>query len=83
MRLHAREGDEAPLVGGLRLAPDGAHGREVFVGDGAAVLERRAEGSELRLEIADADAEGQPAARQHVETRQLLGEHERVALRAG
>src|SRR2546428_352621 len=51
------------------------------VGDGAALLERGAERAELRLQIADADAEDQPAVREPVEAGQLLGQHERVALR--
>ena len=44
-------------------------------------LEVGADRPELRLEVADADAEREPPAGQHVEAGDLLGEHDRVALR--
>ena len=80
MRLDALEGGEAAAIGGRGLRPDGADRREVLVGDAAALLERGAEGAELRLEIAHADAEDEAAIRHDVERGQLLREDQRIAL---
>src|SRR4029453_18437856 len=80
MRLDALEGGEAAAIRGRSLHPDGADRGEVLVGGEAALLERGAEGAELRLEIANADAEDEPAIRHDVERGQLLREDERIAL---
>ena len=59
----------------------GVHRVEELVGDRAALLEVGADGAELGLEVADADAEREPAAAEHVEAGDLLGQHDGVALR--
>ena len=74
-------GDEAPLIGRLRRRPQRQHRLQVLDGARALVLEGYAERVELRLQVADAEAEDQPPAGHHVDARQLLGEHERIALR--
>src|SRR5262249_22703930 len=81
MRLHVCERYEPSLIGGLRLAPHRPPRRPGFLRGRATVGERRAESPELGLEVADADSEDQPAARQNVEARQLLGKDQRVSLR--
>ena len=79
--LSSREVRELARERGARLAPEPAHHVDVLVGARAAPLERDAERVELLAQPADADAEVDPAARQAVERRDLLREHERVALR--
>ena len=80
--VDAGEVDErAVVLDGTGLGPDGAHGGEVVVGARAAAGHRYADGGHLRLEVPGADAEQEPAARQHVEGGRLLGEDERVPLR--
>src|SRR5262245_18016111 len=81
MRLNAREGDEPPSMLGPSLGPDRADRGEIFVGDRAARPERNAQRAELRLEIAYPHAEYEPSAREHVEGGELLGQHQRIALR--
>src|SRR5204863_10905 len=64
-----------------RRAPDGTHGLEILDGAGALVIERNAERVELRLQVPDAEAEDESSAGDHVDARQFLGEHQRIALR--
>ena len=64
----------------LCLAPQRAHGREVVVGDAPALGEGHAHRAHLRLAPADAQPEDEPAIREHVQGRELLGEHHGLAL---
>ena len=78
-RLEARE---APVEARRRVAPERAHRVDPLVHAGAALLVRNAAELELlRILAADADAEHEPAAREHVERRRLLGGHRRRAQR--
>src|SRR5579885_752075 len=66
-RIDALEAD--PSAGKLRLfhRPQRDHRRQKFLAPGSLVVERRPYRVELRLQIADADAEDEPAFREHVE----------------
>src|SRR5262249_60138865 len=55
--------DLLTVIRGLRLRPDRTHGREVLIRARALALERDAEGAELRLQIANADAEDEQIGR--------------------
>src|SRR5579859_2761332 len=66
---------------GTVAGPQCAHGRDILVGALAATLEGNAERLELLLQPAYADAELDPAAAEIVERGDLLGQHQRVALR--
>ena len=74
------KGDEAPRERGRGSGPELAHRGQVLVGAGSPIGERRAEGAQLRLHIADSNANDQPPFRQGVEGRQLLGQQDRLAL---
>src|SRR5581483_11270610 len=82
LRVAARvlEGHE---LTGVRLVrrPQGAHGAYVLLGPSDTLRERNADRLELLGEPADADAERQPSARQHVDRCALLCEDDGVALR--
>jgi len=75
------ERDEAALEAGLLLRPERQDRLDVLVRLLAAIREGCPDGLELGPEIARADAEDQAPAREHVDTRQLLREDDRVALR--
>ncbi len=75
------EVDEAAVKFRMVVVPEVLHRVEILVGDRAAILEVGADRAELGLEIAHTDAEHRPAVAQHVEGRELLREHDRVALR--
>ena len=60
--VDAGEVDEAAVVLGVLVVPERVHGVDELVGDRAAVLEVGADRPELRLEVADADAEREAAA---------------------
>src|SRR6266540_873973 len=75
------EADEAPLERRRRLVPQRPHDRQVLVGPGATIGQRHAERAQLRLDIADPDADGQPPLGQHVDRRELLRQQDRLPLR--
>src|SRR5215510_1624380 len=76
-RVEARE---APVEAGGRIAPECPHRVDAFVDPGAPLLVGDAAELELlRVLAADADAEYQPAAREHVERGRLLGRYRRRA----
>ena len=79
--VDAGEVDVGAVVLGPVLVPEGLHGLDELVGDGAAIGEVGPDGPELRLQVADADAEREAPAAEHVQGRDLLGEHDGVALR--
>jgi hypothetical protein len=67
---------------GLVLRPQRLAGHHGFIGHGTAFGEGlRADGDELLLHPADADAKGQPPAGQHIQCRQHLGGEHRRAVR--
>ena len=74
------ERGELALEGGLILAPEGTHGTDRVVGATTPLGEGDADGVELLLEPADADAESHATAGEHVEGGQLLGQDHRVPL---
>jgi hypothetical protein len=80
MGLDVLERHEAPAIGRPLLTPDRAHRGQVLVGHRAPRLEWNPERPELGLEVSDAHAEDQAAAREDVERRELLGQDQRVAL---
>ena len=61
--------------------PERPHGGDVLVIPRAATFPGNAEGIELLLQPADAQAQLHPAARELVQCRQLLGKHQGIALR--
>src|SRR5262249_40405271 len=63
------------------VLPERADCAHALGGAGGALLRRNAEGLELPFEPADADAERDAAAREHVEGRDFLRDVQRVALR--
>src|SRR5262245_3562294 len=79
--VDAREAHRAAGEARARHRPERADRVDVFVGARAAVLEARADRVELGAEVPRADAEDEPPAREHVEARELLREHQGVALR--
>src|SRR5204862_7696640 len=74
--LDAVERDEPALVRGSVLRPYREHGGQVVHRPRPLVLERRAEGAELGLAVADPEPEEEAAVREDVDARQLLREHE-------
>ncbi len=81
MGVDAGEVGEAAVELGSLVVPEAGHGVEELVRHGAALGEVGADGAELGLEVADADAEREAPTGEHVQRRQLLGQHDRVALR--
>jgi hypothetical protein len=79
--IDAGEVREAPVILRVLVVPERLQRIEVLVCHAAALREVGTDGTELRLQVAGADAEHHPTARQHVEGRHLLGEHEGIALR--
>ena len=75
------ERGELAVVRRLALVPELAEHGDVVVGPLAALGERDADGVELLLEPADADAELDPSLGEVVEGGDLLGDEDRVALR--
>src|SRR5439155_8336652 len=80
-RLNALERQIRTAMDWLLLRPQRAHRREIVVADATAFLERRARRLHLRLTPADAEPEDHPTVREHVERRELLREHDGLALR--
>src|SRR5262249_36471943 len=80
-RLDARERDEASREARLVLAPDREHRLQVLLAPRSLGGEGDAERFELGTQIADADAEDQPASRKLVERVQLLGHQQGISLR--
>jgi hypothetical protein len=74
------KGHEPPGERGCRRVPHCAHGRQVFIRAGTPVVERRAQCSQLRFDIADADADNQPPLPQDVDRRQPFGQQHGPAL---
>src|SRR5262245_56905015 len=66
---------------GAVAGPQRAHGRDILIGALAATLKGNAERLELLLQPSHPDTELDPAAAEIVERGDLLGEHQRVALR--
>jgi hypothetical protein len=64
-----------------RVAPDRPHHCQVLIAARPVVPELDPQRAKLGFQVADAKSENQPSAGQHVQTGQLLGQHERVALR--
>ena len=60
--------------------PQGTHRVDVLIGDRAALGVVRPDGAELRLQVADADAQQEPPAGQDVDAGDLLGQGDRIAL---
>src|SRR5207248_6648719 len=71
----------ASLDGDHRLAPEAAHYVELLLHPPGAVLEILAERLELDVVPADADAEPEAAAIEHVDLGRLLGDERRLPLR--
>ena len=68
---------ECRIIGSPKLL----EGADVLVGHGSTLVEGlAAHGFKLLATPTDADADDEPAARQHVESRQSLGRHQRVAM---
>ena len=65
----------------MRTRPERPHGGDVLVIARASTLPRDAERRKLLLQPANAQTEFHPASRQLIEGRQLLGQHQGVALR--
>src|SRR5437868_7852303 len=63
------------------IGPQRFHHLDLFLGPLAPVVEILVEAHELELVPADADAEPETAATEHVETGSLLGDQHRLALR--
>ena len=78
IRVDSGEVGEAPVELGVLVVPEVVHRVEVLVGDRAPVLVVGADRAELGFEVPDADTQRHPAVAQHVETRDLLREHDRI-----
>ena len=76
----AGEGEARSLVARDLLRPQGAHRLDGLVRARAAIVEGHAEGPELLLEPADADAEVDPSAGEVIEIRHHLRRVDRRAL---
>ena len=70
-----------PWNSGMLVVPEAIHRVEVLVGRPRPVLEVGADRTELGLEVPDTDTERDPPVAQHVEARDLLRQHDRIALR--
>ena len=82
LEQHIGEFDVFAVEARIVLGPQLAAGHQILVGDRTALGEgRHAQRLELLLHPAGADAEGQPAVRQHVDRRQHLGQQHRRAVR--
>ena len=68
------EGDKAAMVGWWRLRPDSSHSCQVVVSARAAVAKGDAEGAELGVQIAGADAKDQAFAREFIQAGKLFGD---------
>ncbi len=81
-RLDARVGHAVPpaLVGHQLAGPEEPHDLELLLDPPAAIVDVLAERLELDRVPADADAQAQPAAREHVHLGRLLGDERRLAL---
>ena len=80
-RLNAGKADEAAVECRLIVAPQHAHRADELVGARAAIGKWNTECAKFGLEVTRADTEDQTPARQHVEARHLLREHDGIALR--
>jgi hypothetical protein len=79
--VDALEVDVLAVERGRLVLPEAAHGGQVLVRACPAALHRDADRGHLGLEVGDPDAEDQPPAGEDVEAGDLLGQHQRVALR--
>ena len=71
----------APVEGDLLLRPQRTQETDILVGTLAAFTKGDPEQIEFFLQPARCDAKQEAASRQHVEARQLLRQHQRVAIR--
>jgi hypothetical protein len=68
------------MKGGTLLRPERAEEIDILIGPPPALMKGDAEHVELLLQPPGCDAEEEAAVRQHVEAREFLREHHRVAV---
>ena len=68
------------MEGGLIRRPDGLHGAHAFAEQRPACPRIGAVIGDLLAQPANPNSEQKPAAREHVETGDFLGQHDRIAL---
>src|SRR5213080_4848431 len=81
MGLHSLKRDILSVIGGLFLAPDGTHGRQVLIRASASFVEGHAQRLVLCLRPPDANPYHQAATGEYVQAGQFLRQDERMVLR--